>query len=96
MGTLEQQVTTTQKQLARIHWRRIPGDCSGSAHPRNGCNFSFPPVPGISSWGFENIAIGLSLHAGHGFSSLFFEPSGPIALIPPGYPLFLACFMRSR
>jgi hypothetical protein len=56
--------------------------------------FNFSPVPPLTSWGFENIAIALSLHAGHGFSSPFFTPTGPTAVIPPGYPLFLTGMIR--
>lgn len=57
-------------------------------------NFDFRPVPAFTSWAMENVAIALSLHAGHGYSSPFYSPSGPTALIPPGYPLFLAAVMK--
>lgn len=89
MGTLEQQVTTAQKQLARTHWRPILVLALAARVVAAVVTFHFSRVLGISSWGFENIAIALSLHAGHGFSSPFFEPSGPTAWIPPGYPSLL-------
>src|SRR3974377_1467478 len=50
-------------------------------------------VPPLTSWGYENVAIARSLHAGHGFSSPFFSESGPTALMAPGYPLLLAGVM---
>lgn len=52
--------------------------------------FGFSRVPPLTQWGFENVAIAMSLHAGHGFSSPFFSNSGPTAFMAPGYPLFLA------
>ena len=52
--------------------------------------FGFSRVPPLTQWGFENIAIAMSLNAGHGFSSPFFSDSGPTAFMAPGYPLFLA------
>jgi 4-amino-4-deoxy-L-arabinose transferase-like glycosyltransferase len=55
------------------------------------CEFS--RIPPLTSWGFENIAIALSLHSGHGYSSPFFSDSGPTALMAPAYPLFLAAIM---
>jgi hypothetical protein len=56
-------------------------------------SFHFSRVPPLTDWGFENIAIALSLHAGHGFSSPFFSQSGPTAFMAPGYPLVLAAVM---
>jgi hypothetical protein len=55
--------------------------------------FHFSRVPPLTKWGFENIAIALSLHAGHGFSSPFFSETGPTAFMAPGYPLILAGIM---
>ena len=48
----------------------------------------------LHNWGYENVSIALSLHAGHGYGSPFFFPSGPTAFMPPGYPLLIAGFMR--
>lgn len=56
-------------------------------------SFDFSRVPPLTYWGFENIAIALSLHAGKGFSSPFFSDSGPTAFMAPGYPLLLAAAM---
>jgi 4-amino-4-deoxy-L-arabinose transferase-like glycosyltransferase len=55
--------------------------------------YKFSRIPGFSIWGYENIAIATSLHAGHGFSSPFFTDSGPTAFMAPGYPLLLAGIM---
>jgi hypothetical protein len=52
--------------------------------------FRFTRVPPLTQWGYENLAIAMSLHDGHGFSSPFFSNSGPTAFMAPGYPLFLA------
>jgi len=52
--------------------------------------FEFHPVPPLTNWGYENIAIARSLADGHGFSSPYFSPSGPTAFMAPGYPIFLA------
>lgn len=52
--------------------------------------FHFHPVPPLSDWGYENIALARSLQQGHGFSSPFFSPSGPSAFMTPGYPLLIA------
>jgi hypothetical protein len=57
-------------------------------------SYHFAAIPPLTSWGFENIAIARSLHAGNGFSSPFFSPSGPTAFIAPGYPLLLAGIMK--
>jgi hypothetical protein len=93
MGTLQQRVAILQKQLPHIHWRPIMVIALAARVLAGGVTFHFSPVPGLTSWGYENIAIALSLHAGHGFGSPFFSPSGPTALIPPGYPLLLAGIM---
>jgi hypothetical protein len=47
-------------------------------------------LPNLHSLGYENIYIALSLNSGHGFSSPFGFPSGPTALLAPGYPLLIA------
>ena len=47
----------------------------------------FPDLPHL---GYEDIYIALSLDSGHGFSSPFGFPSGPTALLAPGYPLLIA------
>lgn len=44
----------------------------------------------LPHWGYEDIYIALSLDSGHGFSSPFGFPSGPTALLAPGYPLLIA------
>jgi hypothetical protein len=46
--------------------------------------------PGLRHWGYEDIYIALSLDSGHGFASPFGFPSGPTALLAPGYPLLIA------
>jgi hypothetical protein len=51
-------------------------------------------IPSLPSLGYEDIYIALSLHNGHGFSSPFGFPSGPTALLAPGYPLLIAGVMR--
>lgn len=51
-------------------------------------------VPPLTNWGYENVSIALAIHAGHGYSSPFFFPSGPTAFMPPGYPLLIAGFMQ--
>jgi hypothetical protein len=55
--------------------------------------FNFSSVPPIEGRGYENVAIALSLRAGHGFSSPFFTDSGPTAFMTPLYPSFLAAIM---
>jgi hypothetical protein len=55
--------------------------------------FNFSSVPPIEGRGYENVAIALSLRAGHGFSSPFFTYSGPTAFMTPIYPMFLAALM---
>ena len=52
--------------------------------------FHLSPIPPLASWGYESIAIAQSIHDLHGFSSPFFVPSGPTAILPPLYPLLLA------
>lgn len=52
--------------------------------------FHFRPAPPLDQWGYENIAIAFSLHSGHGYSSPFFVPTGPTAMMAPGYPCLLA------
>ena len=52
--------------------------------------FHFRPAPPIDNWRYENVAIALSLHAGRGYSSPFFAPTGPTAMMAPGYPCLLA------
>src|SRR6185437_6740871 len=46
--------------------------------------------PDLGHWGYEDIYIALSLDSGHGLSSPFGFPSGPTALLAPGYPLLIA------
>ncbi len=46
--------------------------------------------PNLHQWGYEDIYIALSLASGNGFSSPFGFPSGPTALLAPGYPLLIA------
>ncbi|HSU19393.1 MAG TPA: hypothetical protein VLI45_06560 [Acidobacteriaceae bacterium] len=53
-------------------------------------HFHAHPVPPLTDWGYENIAIALSISGGHGYGSPFFVASGPTAIVPPGYPLLLA------
>ncbi len=48
------------------------------------------PLADLHHWGYENIIIALSLESGGGFSSPFGFPSGPTALLAPGYPLLIA------
>jgi len=55
--------------------------------------FNFSAVPPLEGRGFENVAIALSLRAGHGFSSPYFSDSGPTAFMTPVYPWFLAGVM---
>lgn len=51
-------------------------------------------IPELRAWGYENIYIALSLESGHGFSSPFGFPSGPTALLAPGYPLLITGAVR--
>lgn len=51
-------------------------------------------LPNLHSLGYENVYIALSLNSGHGFSSPFGFPSGPTALLPPGYPLLIAAVIH--
>jgi hypothetical protein len=48
----------------------------------------------ITSWNYENVFIAMSLTNGGGYSSPFHFPSGPTALLSPGYPLLIAAFIR--
>jgi hypothetical protein len=50
-------------------------------------------LPSFAHFGFEDVAIALSIHNGHGYSSPFFVPSGPTALLAPVYPLLIAGVM---
>src|ERR1700680_2489862 len=80
-------------QHGSSHWRFILLLALFTHIPAALIRFGFSPVPPLTSWGFENIAIALSLHEGHGFSSPFFAPSGPTAFMAPGYPLLLQGIM---
>ena len=54
-------------------------------------------IPGDNdhwSFGYEAGRLARSLATGAGFSSPLPEPSGPSALLPPGYPLLLAGLFR--
>lgn len=94
LNTVVEQKVPLQTQSGRSHWRIILL-LALVAHVAVALEFfNFSPVPPLTSWGFENIAIALSLHAGHGFSSPFFTPSGPTAIMAPGYPLLLAGMIR--
>lgn len=48
------------------------------------------PLRPLTFMGYENVAIAVSIHAGHGYSSPFYVPSGPSALLAPGYPFLIA------
>jgi hypothetical protein len=54
---------------------------------------SYPPHP-LRIHKEEDLAIALSIHDGHGFSSPFSFPSGPTAFLTPGYPYLIAAFIR--
>ena len=41
-------------------------------------------------FGWEMGRIARSIVEGHGFSSPFFDPSGPTAMLPPAYPYLVA------
>jgi 4-amino-4-deoxy-L-arabinose transferase-like glycosyltransferase len=45
-------------------------------------------------FGWEMGRIARSICQGHGFSSPFFDPSGPTAMLPPVYPYLLAACMK--
>jgi 4-amino-4-deoxy-L-arabinose transferase-like glycosyltransferase len=51
------------------------------------------PLHPLRLWGYENISIALALHGGHGFSSPFYDYSGPTAFMTPLYPLLIAAFI---
>jgi Dolichyl-phosphate-mannose-protein mannosyltransferase len=82
-----------QVQTDRSHWRVILLLALALRLVVALFSFDFSAVPPLTHWGFENIAIALSLHAGRGFSSPFFSDSGPTAFMAPGYPLFLSAVM---
>lgn len=84
---------TEKAQEGRAHWRIILLLAVVARLVIALVFFEFKPAPPLTEWGFENIAIARSLHDGHGYSSPFFSPSGPTALMAPGYPLFLAGVM---
>ena len=89
--------TATQvpaQTTARSHLRWIVGLAVAARALVAGVFFHVNPVVGLRHWGYENVSIALSLHAGHGYSSPFLFPSGPTAFMPPGYPLLIAGFMR--
>ena len=48
----------------------------------------------ITSWNYEDVFIAQSLLSGAGYSSPFHFPSGPTALLSPGYPLLIAGVLR--
>jgi uncharacterized membrane protein YtjA (UPF0391 family) len=48
----------------------------------------------ITSWNYEDVFIAQSLLSGAGYSSPFHFPSGPTALLSPGYPLLIAAVLR--
>ncbi len=56
--------------------------------------FHIKSLAHITFWGNEDVAIALSVHEGHGYSSPFGIPSGPTALLAPGYPLLIAAVMH--
>lgn len=45
-------------------------------------------------YGWEMGRIARSIVEGHGFSSPFFDPSGPTAMLPPAYPYLVAACMK--
>ncbi len=45
-------------------------------------------------FGWEMGRIARSICEGHGFSSPFFDPSGPTAMLPPAYPYMVALCMK--
>lgn len=81
-------------QATRVYWRLILLIALLARIAGVLVSFHFSRIPPLTDWGFENIAIALSLHTGHGFSSPFFSESGPTAFMAPGYPLLLAGVMR--
>ena len=90
---LAEEVALKESRMSRSHWRvililAVVARVAGAL-----LLFKFSRVPGLAGRGYENIAIALSLHAGHGFSSPFFSDSGPSAFMAPGYPIFLAAVM---
>jgi hypothetical protein len=79
--------------MARSHLPWIAGLAVAARVLMAAVYFHSIPLDPLDHWGYENVSIALSLHAGHGFSSPFFFPSGPTAFMPPGYPLLIAGFM---
>ena len=55
-----------------------------------------PPetITSITSWNYEDVFIAQSVLSGAGYSSPFHFPSGPTALLSPGYPLLIAAILR--
>lgn len=89
--------TTTQastKAIPRSHLPWIVGLAVAARLLTAVLYFHFNPLDPLDHWGYENVSIALSLHAGHGYSSPFFFPSGPTAFMPPGYPVLISGFMR--
>lgn len=52
------------------------------------------PFRGYWHFGWEMGRIALSICQGQGFSSPFFDPSGPTAMLPPAYPCLVALCMK--
>lgn len=76
--------------VARVRWRLILVLAVLARILGAAVSFHFSRIPPLTDWGFEDIAVAFSLHAGHGFSSPFFSDSGPTAFLAPGYPILLA------
>jgi hypothetical protein len=51
------------------------------------------PSTSLLSWNYEDVSIAVSLIHGGGYASPFYFPSGPTALLAPGYPLLLAAIL---
>ena len=56
--------------------------------------FALRGTGAITSWNYEDVFIAMSLINGAGYSSPFHFPSGPTALLSPGYPLLIAAIIR--
>lgn len=52
------------------------------------------PAKTLPAWNYEDIFIAISLIHGGGYASPFGYPSGPTAILAPGYPLLLAGLIR--
>jgi len=52
------------------------------------------PPASLFAWNYEDIFIAISLVHGGGYASPFNFPSGPTAILSPGYPLLLAGLIR--